>query len=336
MLTPRLAILIAVLAGCVCGCSPECPASTGTAHAPPASVRRIAVIPKGTSHEFWQAVERGARKADAEIADIEIVWKGPVGEGATQDQIALVESITSGSYAGICLAPLDGRALAPAVRNAIRRKIPVVLFDSALTDPDVAVATLVATQNRRGGEIAGEELARALKGKGDVLVVRYQSGSLSTTEREEGCLAALAAHPDIRVIASENYAGPEESDAVVVSENLLSKHGGTVDGVFCPNESTTSGFLTALKRDSRGLSKDLVVVGFDLSKRIVQALESGALHATVAQDPESMGYRAVLAMRDRLDDKALPPRIETPQTLVLRETLSTSEVKRLLEPFESR
>jgi ribose transport system substrate-binding protein len=106
--------------------------------------------------------------------------------------------------------------------------------------------------------------------------------------------------------------------------------------VFCSNESTTSGFLTALKRNTLARSRGIVVVGFDLSTRIVQALESGALHATVAQDPEDMGYRAVRAMRDRLDGHTVPPRIETSQTLVTREALTSDDVQRLLEPFESR
>jgi ribose transport system substrate-binding protein len=336
MLHTRFALLLAVFIGFVCACSRECPRSASAVQAA-SSPRawRIAVIPKGTSHEFWKAVEIGARRADAELGDIEIVWKGPCGEGATQQQIALVESITSGGYDGLCLAPLDGRALAPAVRAAIGRNIPVVIFDSALTVADVPVTAFVATPNRRGGEEAGAELARAMNDEGNVIVLRYQMGSASTQEREDGCLAALAAHPRIHVISDDVFAGPEEADAVDVAESVLSTFGERVDGVFCPNESSTSGFLTALQRDPRPREHKLVVVGFDLSKRILQALQSGALHATVAQDPATMGYQAVMALHARLTGQTVQPRIETPQTLVLRESLSSPEVKRLLEPFST-
>src|SRR5690349_22267380 len=72
---------------------------------------KIAVIPKGTAHEFWKAVEAGARKADEEFADLTIVWKGPSGEGDAEAQIAVVESFLADKVDGICLAPLEiGRA----------------------------------------------------------------------------------------------------------------------------------------------------------------------------------------------------------------------------------
>src|SRR5881394_1417433 len=92
---------------------------------------RIAVIPKGTTHEFWKSVEAGAKKAGDELG-VQIIWKGPLKEDEKNQQIGLVEQFVSDGVSGICLAPLDDTALLAPVRSAAAKKIPVVIYDSAL------------------------------------------------------------------------------------------------------------------------------------------------------------------------------------------------------------
>jgi ribose transport system substrate-binding protein len=292
-----------------CGDSPS--ASSPEAGSPSAGSFKIAVIPKGTAHEFWKAVEQGARRADEELADLTIVWKGPSGEGDAAAQIALVESFLADGIHGVCLAPLDARALEKPVRAAAAAKIPVVIFDSGLAAADAPIESFVATDNYMGGRMAGDELGSALGSKGRVLLLRYVLGSESTEQREKGFLDAIAAHTGIEVISSDKHGGPTEAEAVAAAETLLSNFGEQLDGVFCSNESATSGFLTALARDSRGLAGKVIVVGFDSSTKIEEALVSGALRSTIVQNPERMGYLAVKAMHTRLTGGTPERRIDT-------------------------
>ena len=95
------------------------------------SAMRIVVIPKGTTHAFWNSVEAGARKAAEELG-VQMTWKGPLKEDDRAEQIKVVEQFVSEGVNGICLAPLDSDALARPVTSAGRRKIPVVIFDSSL------------------------------------------------------------------------------------------------------------------------------------------------------------------------------------------------------------
>lgn len=297
-----------VFAGCLAACGDSSPAK--------ARVFKVAVIPKGTAHEFWKAVEQGARQADSEFDDLEIVWKGPSGEGDATAQIALVESFLADGIDGLCLAPLDARALEKPVRAAAAQKIPVVIFDSGLASADAPIASFVATDNFKGGEMAAEELASALNDEGKVLLLRYVLGSESTEQREKGFLEAIARHPKIEVISSDKHAGPTEADAVAASETLLSNFGESLNGAFCSNESATSGFLTALSRDSRKLAGKVFVIGFDSSAKIDAALALGSLHATVVQDPVRMGYLAVTAMHTLLTGGTPERRIDTGERMV--------------------
>ncbi len=123
---------------------------------------RIAVVPKGTTHEFWKSVHFGAAKAAKELGNVELTYRGPSDEGNTQSQMELVENLVASKVDGICLAPNDSTALVESVELSNKKGVPVVIFDSGLnTDPKNYVS-YVATDNYNGGVLAAHCLAKAL------------------------------------------------------------------------------------------------------------------------------------------------------------------------------
>jgi ABC-type sugar transport system substrate-binding protein len=131
---------------------------------PSAAKYRLAVIPKGTTHEFWKSVHAGAEQAATELGDVEILWKGPQNESDTSGQIEIVEAYVAQGVSGIVLAPNDSSALVDAVRTAKSKGIPVVIFDSDLEDKE-AYVSYVATDNYHGGVLAARRLAEVLGAK---------------------------------------------------------------------------------------------------------------------------------------------------------------------------
>lgn len=290
----------------------------------------IAVIPKGTTHEFWKAVHAGAAKAAKEL-DVDIIWKGPLKEDDLKAQIDVVQSFVAQGVSGVVLAPLNAKALGGAVRGAVEAKIPVVIFDSDLEGKDHV--SFVATDNRAAGELAGKHLGELLGGKGKVVLLRYQEGSASTQHREEGFLAGIAARPGVEVVSKNQYGGATTESAFAASENLLlaqkAAEGG-VDGVFCPNESTTFGMLLALRKAS--LAGKIKAVGFDSSEKLLQGLREGHLHGLVLQDPLNIGYLAVKTMAAHLKGQKVEPRIDTGARLVTADKLEDPAIKELVSP----
>lgn len=300
-----------------------------------ARVRKVAMIPKGTVHEFWKSVEKGARRADAELADLEIVWKGPAGEGDAGAQISVLESFLAERYDGVLLSPLDAKALVKPVQAAVAGGTPVVLFDSGLAGGDESWSSYIATDNAEGGRLAAREMARMLSGQGRVWVFPYMVGSESTEQRERGFLEEMKRHPGIQVVLSDRHGGPDESKAVEVAESVMASIGTELEGVFCSNEPCTSGFLTVLERDPRKLADKLVVVGFDSGAKINQALKSGLLEGTVLQDPVAIGYESVRAMHAVLSGAKFEKRLSTRQALATPANMDTPEIRALLFPLES-
>jgi ribose transport system substrate-binding protein len=294
------------------------------------AAQRIAVIPKGTTHEFWKSVHAGAEKAAQELG-VTILWKGPIKEDDLKSQIDIVQGMITQGVAGIVLAPLNDKALMGAVKAAAGAKIPVVIFDSALQGNDYV--SFVATDNEGAGKAAGEHLAKLLGDKGKVLLLRYQEGSASTAAREQGFLAAIRAHKDVVVVSDKQYGGATTESAFAASENLLAAQKaaeGGLDGIFCPNESTTFGMLLALQKS--GLAGKIKLVGFDASSMLVKALDEGQIHALVVQSPFAMGDLAVHAIVDHLHGKAPAARIDTGVRVVTKADLSDPAVKELLHP----
>src|SRR5262249_3670745 len=125
---------------------------------PPAAkaALKIAVVPKGTTHDFWKSIHAGAIKAQREVGGVEITFRGPENEADREQQVALVQNLITAKYDAIVLAPLDNQALVAPVRQAKAAKIPVVIIDSGLASPvGEDYISFVATDNERGGQLAG-------------------------------------------------------------------------------------------------------------------------------------------------------------------------------------
>jgi ribose transport system substrate-binding protein len=292
----------------------------------------IAVIPKGTSHIFWQSIHAGAARAAREL-DVDIIWRGPLREDDRSAQIAEVEGFISRGVSGIVLAPLDDTALVGPVADATRRNIPVVVIDSGLKGTDHI--SFVATDNRVSGRLAGDGLKTMLPAGGKVVLLRYQEGSDSTTEREEGFLESVRAASNVQILSDNQYGGTDVETAYRRSETLLSRFktpDGQLDvqGIFTPNESTTLAMLRVLQ--DNGWAGKVTFIGFDASDTLVKGLEAGHIQGLVLQDPVKMGYLGVQTMVSHLRGQPVERRIDTGVRLVTQAEMNEPAARELLHP----
>ena len=334
--TPRLVAFAAVLVSLACGGGSGGSGSTGsggTGGASPAAEKlTIAVIPKGTSHVFWQSIHAGAVKAAREVG-AEVIWRGPLREDDRDSQVSEVEGFVSRGVSGIVLAPLDDSALVGPVSSATRARIPVVIIDSGLKGGDYV--SFVATDNKKGGRLGGEHLAKVLGGKGKVVMLRYAEGSASTNEREDGFLEAMKAHPGIEVVSSNQYGGADVESAYKKSETLLSNYKKpdgslSIEGIFTPNESTSFAMLRVLQ--DNGWAGKVRFVGFDASENLVKGLGNGQIDALVVQDPINMGYLGLKTLVAHIKGQPVEKRVDTGVRLATKENMDSPDMKDVLHP----
>jgi ribose transport system substrate-binding protein len=286
---------------------------------------RIAVIPKGATHEFWKSVHAGADEAAKELG-VEILWKGPVKEDNLEDQVKVVEDFTTAKVDGIVLAPLDDNGMRVPVSNALNQEIPVVIIDSGLNE--VETVSFVSTDNFKGGQMAGEEVVRLLNGKGRVIMMRYAEGSASTDEREAGFLDVVKKEPGITIVSDNQYGGATTESAQKTAENLLASFRGKFDAIYCPNESTTFGTLRAF--EDAGVAGTVKFVGFDASEKLIDGLKAGKINGLIVQNPRKMGYLGVKTVVAHIKGETVEKRIDTGATLVTMENFDSDEIQQLL------
>jgi ribose transport system substrate-binding protein len=270
---------------------------------------KIAVIPKGMSHEFWQSIHRGADQAAKDLGatgvTVEILWDGPREESEALEQIKIIHQKRTMGVQGIVLAPQDSRQMVPPVEQAVEKGVALVIIDSGLDpealkkNPDLIVK-YVATDNKHGGRLAAQALIDALEIEGkkepNLILFRYAVGSESTEQREDGFLEYVAeqqkAGKKINVIWKDTYAGATVATAAKEAGPLLTNlRDQGIDGIFAVNESAAQGMLNALK--TKQMNKKVKLVGFDSSEPLLQAVRDGDIDTLIVQDPYYMGYVGV-------------------------------------------
>lgn len=317
----RTLITVAIAAVCFTACK----------EAGKGSKLRIAVIPKGNTHIYWKSVEAGAMKAAKEI-NADVTFIGPQKEDDRNQQIDLVNTQALQNDA-IVLAPLDAVALRDSAKQVADSGKPVIIIDSALNDSSSFVTSVVSTDNREGGRLAARQLAKALNGTGSVAMMRYMQGSASTQEREDGFLEEIKKSPGIKIETENQYAGATASQAQETAMNLLQKLSTAdgsliVQGIYCPNQTTTYGMLQALI--SKNLAGKVKFVGFDCDTTFIEALKNNSMQGIVLQDPVNMGYLSVKAAAEKLQGGTPKANVDTGATTVTPENLNEEKIQALI------
>jgi ribose transport system substrate-binding protein len=292
--------------------------------------KRLAVVPKATSHLFFVTIRAGVERAAAEFA-VDVAWNGPNDETDHSRQIQIVDAMVTQRVDGIAISATDERALAAPVERAIRAGIPVVVFDSGVNCE--GFATFVATGNREAGVTAARKLAELVGGRGKVAMVMQKPGGTSTVLREEGFESTLSSdHKGVK-IAARQYCMADIAKARAAAENILTAH-PDLAGMFASSEAASLGAIQAVQ--ARGLAGRVKLVTFDTSEQHVAALRAGVIDLMLVQDAERIGYEAVKALVTTLRGVKPPPRIDLPVREVARADLDRPEIVKLLAPQPGR
>lgn len=311
-----------------CGKSSEKNASAAAPGAP--AKIRIAAVPKATTHSYWKAAEAGARRAAAEF-NVELEWQGPLDDSKVADQIGIFNNLAASGLQGILLSPCDDKALAPHVRTAAKRGLPISIFDSPLDGKQgVDYINFVSTDNKAAGGTAAKTLIDLIGGTpaydGQILVIRFTEGSASTRLREEGFMGALAHAKNLK-ISAEQFTDGSMAGAQRVAETLLNNYVKNnrleLAGIFASNQPTAEGTFNALRAlRAKGVEISAKFVGFDDSALLLQGLQSGAIDALVVQDPEKMGYLGIKSLVDHIQGKPVEAYIDTGVTVKTKASLA--------------
>lgn len=265
----------------------------------------IAIVSKGSQHQFWQAVEKGATD-EAAAKGATITYEGPASESEVDKQLTMLQTALDKKPAAICFAALDSKAATPLLEKAKAAGIPVVGFDSGV-DSDIPVTT-VSTDNIAAAGEAADKMAELIGGSGKVAVIVHDQTSQTGTTRRDGFVNRIAeAYPNIEVVAVEYGAGDPVKSADLAKAIMTANP--DLKGFFGGNEGSAKGVLNALKE--AGKEGSIVAIGYDSGQQQIDAIRSGVMAGAITQNPVGIGAKCVAAALDAIAGKTLEKNIDT-------------------------
>jgi ribose transport system substrate-binding protein len=306
-LTPTTAIALAALATS---------AAAGEPH-------RITYIQGVTGNPFYTSVACGGAEVAKQLG-ISFDTQGPQ-QYQPALQMRVLDAVIASKPDGILFTADDPVALTATLLQAKEQGIRIISIDGDIKDMSVALAN-IQSDNVDGGMQAGEALAKAIGGKGEVMALMNSPAANVAQQRLQGFTSAIARYPDIKFLGPQ-YSNNQTAKAAALVTSTVAAH-PDLAGVFTLTTNNTEGAATGV-REAGGIGK-IRIVGFDTSDPIVQDIRDGIVDADVVQYPYRVGQLGVQMMEDALNGKPIEREVHTPFVIATPKNIDTPEVQKFI------
>ena len=210
---------------------------------------RIAVVSKNTKGQFWDLLKAGMQDALTAVNtaygfekgdQVSMTFEGPDDEQKVEDQINIIDAVLDENPDVLCLCVSDSNSCTAQIEMAVENGIPVVVFDSNVSDREL-VAAFRGTDNVRVGELAADQLAEAIEEKGKVAVFSVQNKTESAQARLQGFSDKMEEYPEIEIVAA---IGQDEVENMAEAMQEILEQTADLEGVFCSNADMAELYLS--------------------------------------------------------------------------------------------
>lgn len=315
--------MVATLAGAMALTLTACGGNAGGTSAAESSnsgddVKKISVILKTSSAEYWQYIQAGAKAYDEEHDDVEVSIKGPTSETAFEEQMAMVETdISTADFDAYVIAPLQPDTVKTMIAGETR---PVVALDSNIPDAP-EVKTFVGTGNEAAAKQGMEAAVEAAKAAGWTEIKAIEicgvQGEPTNEARKAGFKAGIEENGGDFLDDEVQYADATADRAVNCMEAIMQTHPEGV-AIICANNDDMA-IAAARTAASNPAYENTIFLGFDGVKSACESILNGELDMAAAQDPYNMAYQAVDAAVRLIDGETLPEFIDSGSAVVTKD-----------------
>lgn len=257
---------------------------------------RIAVVSKNTSGEFWKDIKDGMEKTIEAVNSaygytkedaITMTFEGPDDETQVENQVNILDAVIAENPDVLCISVADMNSCYAQLESATENGIPVIVFDSNVSDTEL-VHTFCATDNELVGAAAAGQLCDAMGGSGEILIISVQEKTESARRRVQGFLSKSGQYEDISIADTLYY--DESEDLKTAVEEALAQN-PQIGGVFCENAECAEACLDA--KLPEGCNP--VIVGVDATSKQQDAVADGREYCIISQAPGQIAYETIMA-----------------------------------------
>jgi ribose transport system substrate-binding protein len=238
---------------------------------------------------YWHEAQAGFLDA-AKSLGVRAELVGPTAY-APNAELVMFRQVVDEQPSGICLSAARPEIFQPDIDKAIAQGIPVICVDADV--PNSKRISYIGTDNFKAGKESLKQMSRLLHDRGSIAVITIP-GQRNLDDRLAGVADALKNFPAIQLTKILDDKGDTPTASQLVTDMIQKKE--KVDGIVCLEASGGSGAVAALQ--SSNMEGKLPVVAFDDDPQTLDAIERGAIAATVTQKPYVMSYYGLKFLDD--------------------------------------
>lgn len=288
----------------------------------------ITLIAKSETSNFWQTCFQGARAAEAEYNNLDLIIKAIDVEWDYEAQNAYIEEAVRNGSDAIVFSASDQSNCTETVEAALDSGIPVITIDSGV-DTSRSI-TFIGMDNLEAGRQAARSVIENVGESAGVAVVSFEEESGNGSQRVEGFLEYMEDYPEIEVLEIF-YARSDYDIAQNAAAEMMEKYGSELAAIATFNELTTVGVGRAAL--AAGDPNAVCVVGFDNNLESIEMMEKGFIDSLIVQNPFAMGYLGVQQAIAEIEGAGVLDDVDTGTVIATKENMYTAEMEKLLFPF---
>ena len=270
---------------------------------------------------YFNVMLKGAH-AEADKLGVKLLTSAANNQTDTEQQISIMEDYISQGVNAIVLAPIDSKALVPAVKKAMDAGIKVVDVDNRLDADTMKAAgiqvTYVGVSDETSAYYAAREIVKALGGKGEVAILEGIRGADNAQARKRGAEKAFSEAPGIQIVASQT-ANWKAEEALDVATNVIQAH-PDIRGIFCANDTMSFGGIQAIA--AAGKTGQILITGIDAEQQAMVNVKEGTTLATVYQNQDAQAAKALDVAMALIKGESVPLDVEVPTILITKDNVS--------------
>jgi ribose transport system substrate-binding protein len=280
-------VSVAIITTMAMGVFVGCKSNTNTNNSPSPSTtksesKKIGMVISTLNNPFFVTLKDGAEAKAKELGYQLLVVDS---QNDSSKELSNVQDLLQKGISTLIINPVDSDAAQSSVVQANNEKVPVITVDRKSNGGDVV--SHIASDNVKGGEIAGNFIKEQLGGKGNIAELQGVTGASATRDRGKGFHNIVDKDTNLKVVSSQP-ADFDRQKGLTVTENMLQSN-PNIQAIFAQNDEMALGAVKALSTSG----KKAIVVGFDGGDDAKKAVDSGEMTATVAQQPSLMGSMAI-------------------------------------------
>ncbi len=248
-----------------------------------ADKKRVIGFSQIGAESAWRTAETESVKATAAERGIDLKFSDA--QGKQENQIKAIRSFIAQGVDGIIIAPVVETGWEAVLKEAAKKKIPVVLVDRGIkVSDDSLYVTLVASDFVFEGQEAGKWLAKKMNGKANIVELQGTPGAAPAIDRKKGFEDIINQNKGMKIIKSQtgNF---NRADGKQVMEAFLKAEGKNINAVYAHNDDMALGAIQAIEEYGMKPGKDIIIISIDGVKSAFEAMIAGKLNATVECNP---------------------------------------------------